>query len=88
MPNWYWIVYLIVGVFSFYVMLKLQKQAGWIAVIVGIAEAILVYIFSVTGFDMRIHSANIKISSYIIVIACAVLMVGLFFIKSKPKNNS
>ena len=88
MPNWYWIVYLIVGVFSFYVMLKLQKQAGWIAVIVGIAEAILAYIFSVTAFDMRIHSANIKISSYIIVIACAVLMVGLFFIKSKPKNNS
>ena len=88
MPNWYWILYLIVGIFSFYVMLKLQKQAGWLAVIVGIAEAILAYLLSVTIIDMRIHSANITILSYIIVIVCAVLMVGLFFIKRKPKDNS
>jgi hypothetical protein len=87
MPNWFWFVFPFVGVLCYFLILYLQKVEKRVAVLVGIAEAILTYILSVTGFEMRIHPTEIKPLSYIITSGSAVLMVALFYIKGKPEKK-
>lgn len=85
MPSWFWVISPIVGVVSYFLILKLQKVSQWVAVLVGIAEAGLTYILSVKGFELRVHPETISLSTVILPTACAVLMFLLFFIKGKPK---
>ena len=88
MPNWFWFVFIAVGVVCYFLILYLQKVTKRTAVLVGIAEAILTYILSVTVFEMRIHPTEIKTSSYVIAVASGVLMYALFYIKGNSKKKS
>jgi len=87
MPNWFRFVPLAVGVVCYFLILYLQKVTKRTAVLVGIAEAILTYILSVTVFEMRIHPTEIKTSSYVIAVASGVLMYALFYIKGNSKKK-
>ncbi len=87
MPDWFWIVFPAVGVVSYFLIIILQKVSKRVAVLVGIAEAVLTYILSITVFEMRIHPADVKGTSYIIPVTCAVLGFVLFLIKGKPQEK-
>ena len=87
MPSWFWIVFPIVGIVCSFLILTLRKVSIWVALLVGIVEAILAYILSITGFEMRLHPESVTITSYIIPVVCAILMFVLFFIKGKSTKK-
>jgi hypothetical protein len=87
MPNWFWIVFPLVGIVSYFLIIKLQNVSRWIAALVGIAETILSYFLSKTVFEMRIHPSEIKVSSYVIAVACGAFMYALFLIRGKTEKQ-
>ncbi len=82
-----YILCVIVGIVSYFLIIILQKVSKRVAVLVGIAESVLTYILAITVSDMRLHPADVKATSYIIPVAGALLMWALFAIKGKPQKK-
>jgi 4-amino-4-deoxy-L-arabinose transferase-like glycosyltransferase len=86
----YWSLFvfsIMIGIVSYFLIIILRKVSKRVAVLVGISESVLTYILAITVSEMRIHSASVNATSYIIPITCAVLMWALFLAKGKVQKK-